>query len=133
MKSPVSKNFLNAIEQVNEHFMEAFEHGNPAEILEVYTEGAEIEPPNELTQEGKPAIQAYWKHMMDIGMKRAHLKTVELEPHGNTAYEVGEYQFEGAQGEIFDEGKYVIIWKREQGDWKWHRDIWNSIRPLVNS
>lgn len=130
MKSPTSKNFLNAVELVNEHFVEAFEHGNPAEALEVYTSQAEIEPPNELTQEGGPAIQAYWKQLMDSGVKHAHMKTVELEPHGNTAYEIGEYQFEGDNGEIFDEGKYVIIWKREQGEWKWHRDIWNSILPV---
>ena len=133
MKSPVSRNFLHAVEEVNEHFVAAIEHGNALEAAEVYTERAEIEPPNEPTQEGKPAIQAYWKHLMDCGVKHAHMKTVELEPHGNTAYEVGEYQFESENGQIFDEGKYVIIWKREQGDWKWHRDIWNSIRPLEHS
>jgi ketosteroid isomerase-like protein len=25
-----------------------------------------------------------------------------------------------------DSGKYVVIWKREDGAWKLHRDIWTT-------
>jgi ketosteroid isomerase-like protein len=30
---------------------------------------------------------------------------------------------------MLDEGKYVVIWKRHQGKWKLHRDIWTTSMP----
>jgi ketosteroid isomerase-like protein len=30
---------------------------------------------------------------------------------------------------VLDEGKYIVIWKHEDGQWKLHRDILNSSRP----
>jgi hypothetical protein len=38
-------------------------------------------------------------------------------------------QGKAQDGSILDTGKYIVIWKRENGAWKWHRDIWNSSRP----
>jgi ketosteroid isomerase-like protein len=32
-------------------------------------------------------------------------------------------------GKVVDRGKYIVIWKREQGQWKLHRDIWNTSMP----
>jgi ketosteroid isomerase-like protein len=57
------------------------------------------------------------------------LETVEVAGDGNTAYEVGQFTLQGAEGQVFDAGKYVVIWKQEAGQWKIHRDIWNSSRP----
>lgn len=130
MATPISKNFLNAIEEINHQFVEAFEHDSPFEAANVYADDAELDPPNEKSIEGKAAIQIFWKHVMDAGIRHAHLKTIELEPHGNTAIEAGEYRLEKADGSLFDEGKYVVIWKRVGGGWKWQRDIWNSSLPL---
>ena len=31
---------------------------------------------------------------------------------------------------MLDEGKYIVIWKREAGQWKLHRDILNRSMPL---
>ncbi len=28
-----------------------------------------------------------------------------------------------------DKGKYIVVWKKENGDWKVWRDIWNSDNP----
>jgi hypothetical protein len=30
---------------------------------------------------------------------------------------------------VLDEGKYIVIWKQVEGQWKLHRDILNSSRP----
>jgi hypothetical protein len=30
---------------------------------------------------------------------------------------------------VLDQGKYIVIWKREKGQWKLHRDIFNSSVP----
>jgi len=35
----------------------------------------------------------------------------------------------GAMG--VTDGKYVVIWKRDGGQWKIHRDIWNTSMPAT--
>jgi ketosteroid isomerase-like protein len=66
---------------------------------------------------------------MDMGIKTARLETVETEGHGDTAIEIGKYSLRGEAGKVFDNGKYVVIWKQEGDQWKLHRDIWNSSLP----
>jgi ketosteroid isomerase-like protein len=31
-----------------------------------------------------------------------------------------------ADNKSLDKGKYVAVWKKENGTWKMYRDIWNS-------
>jgi ketosteroid isomerase-like protein len=64
---------------------------------------------------------------MDMGItKTVRLETIEAEEHGDTAIEIGKYTDSGGAGNVIDRGKYVVIWKQEGGQWKLHRDIWNS-------
>lgn len=57
---------------------------------------------------------------------------VEVASSGDIAYERGTYRFamETAEGPIEDEGKYVVIWKKVEGEWKAILDISNSSLPL---
>ncbi|MFN2131069.1 MAG: YybH family protein, partial [Anaerolineae bacterium] len=75
------------------------------------------------------AIQAFWQAVLDAGIKEARLEIREVEAHGDTAIEVGEYTLHGEGGAELDAGKYIVIWKREGGQWKLHRDIFNSSLP----
>jgi ketosteroid isomerase-like protein len=86
-------------------------------------------PPNSDVITGRQAIQTFWQGAMHMGIAAAKLQTVEVEGHGNTAHEVGQYTLQGAGGQVLDTGKYVVIWQQEAGQWKIHRDIWNSSRP----
>jgi ketosteroid isomerase-like protein len=52
-----------------------------------------------------------------------------VEAHGDMAYEVGKLTLKGEDGTVLDSGKYVVIWKRENGQWRLHRDIWNTSMP----
>jgi len=40
--------------------------------------------------------------------------------------EEGIYQFPNPNGGFYDQGKFIAIWKQENGLWKIHREIWNS-------
>jgi ketosteroid isomerase-like protein len=64
-----------------------------------------------------------------MGVKRAQLDTREVEGHGDTAIEVGAYTLFGEGDQALDNGKYIVIWKKEDGQWKLHRDIFNSNLP----
>lgn len=120
---------LTQIAHNNGSFMIAFERADSTAVAAVYTENAQILPPNFPVMTGKPAIQAFWQGAMDMGVAKAELKTVEFEEQGDTAWEVGEGTLKTKDGQVIDIAKYIVIWKREQGVWKWHRDIWNSSQP----
>lgn len=40
--------------------------------------------------------------------------------------EEGVYNFPDGQGGSFDKGKYLVLWKTENGKWKIYREIWNT-------
>jgi ketosteroid isomerase-like protein len=67
---------------------------------------------------------------MDSGIKAMTLESVEVEGHGDTAIEVGKYTLHDEGGQPLDEGKYIVIYKQEDGEWKLHRDIFNSSMPI---
>jgi ketosteroid isomerase-like protein len=39
---------------------------------------------------------------------------------------VGLASLKDEDGEAVDEVKFIEVWKREDGEWRIHRDIWNS-------
>lgn len=118
------------IDATNAAFMAAFQRGDSAGLAAVYTEDAQIFPPNAETMTGKPAIQTFWQGALDMGVAEARLETVDVEADGDTAWEVGKGVLKAKDGGVIDEVKYIVLWKREQGEWKWHRDIWNSSQPV---
>jgi len=67
--------------------------------------------------------------VFDSGVKGVRLKTLEVESHGDLAHEVGQYELLDAAGKTLDRGKYVVIWKKDGGRFKLHRDIWTTSMP----
>jgi uncharacterized protein (TIGR02246 family) len=126
-----STEIRDAIAAAIEKFMAAFSRGDAAKCAALYTEQGQLLPPNSDVTAGKQAIQTFWQSAMHMGITAAKLETVEVEGHGNTATEVGTYILQGAGGQVLDTGKYLVIWKQEAGQWKLHRDIWNSSRPAA--
>jgi uncharacterized protein (TIGR02246 family) len=124
-----STGIRKAIAAANEGFMAAFNGGNAAGVAALYTEDGQLLPPNADVMAGKEAIQAFWQGAMDMGIASAQLEIVEVDGHGDTAVEVSRYTLCGAGGQVLDQGKYIVVWKRENGQWKLHRDIFNSSVP----
>ena len=119
----------SAIIAANELFMAAVKRGDAAGLAALYTENGQVQPPNGDFVTGKQAVQTFWQAVMDMGVKEARLEIVELEGHGDTAIEISTFTLLGEGGQVLDRGKYMVIWKREDGQWKLHRDIFNSSMP----
>ena len=119
----------DAIEAADETFMTTFSRGDAAGIAALYTENGQFLPPNSDFVTGKQAIQATFQAFMDMGIKAIKLETIEVEGYGDTASEVGRYTLEGDGGQVLDQGKFIVIWKQEAGQWKLHRDIINTSMP----
>ncbi|HEX5043706.1 MAG TPA: DUF4440 domain-containing protein [Candidatus Polarisedimenticolaceae bacterium] len=114
------------IEAVNAAFMKAVAGGDAAALAAFYASSGQVLPPGSEPVQAKDAIQSFWKGVLDSGVKAADLKTTDLVVGGDVAAETGTYEMKAADGAVLDRGKYVVVWQREQGDWKIYRDIWNS-------
>ena len=129
----VMEDIRSKIDAANRGFVEAFNKGDLAKAMRVYTKDATILPPNAEMIKGIEGITAFWQGALGMGVKEANLETVEVTLMGeDSAREIGKYvlkiQPEGAT--VFtDKGKYLMIWKLVDGSWKWHTDAWNSSLP----
>jgi uncharacterized protein (TIGR02246 family) len=124
-----STEIRNDIAAANEKFMAAFNSGDAASVAALYTGNGQLLPPNMDFMRGRQAIQTFWQGAMDMGIKSATMEIVEVERQGDTAIEVSTYTLQGEGGQVLDKGKYIVIWKREEGQWRLHRDIFNSSQP----
>ena len=119
----------NAIVEANKSFMAAFSRGDAAGLASKYTENGQFLIPNIDFVTGIESIQAAAQGFFDMGAKALKLETIEVEGYGDTAFEVGKYTLEDEAGKPMDQGKYIVIWKREGDSWKLHRDMINSSMP----
>lgn len=115
-----------AIRAADDRFEAAFNRGDAAGLAGLYTDDGMLLPTGSDFVQGKEAIAAFWKGAMDMGIKSAKIDIVEVEQHGGTAIDMGQYTLRSADDQVLDQGKYVVIWKHEDGTWKLHRDIFNS-------
>ncbi len=121
----------DAIAANNQAAMDAVARKDAAAFAAVYTANGNALPPNSPTVTGTAALQGFWQAVIDMGIAAVKLETVELEGFEDTAVEVGAYTLEGEGGAVLDQGKFIVIWKLEDGAWKWHQDIWNSSVALA--
>ncbi len=117
---------LRAMREVNRTFEEeVVGRGDFAALDRVYTRDARILPPGGEMVEGLDAIRAFWKQAAkDLGVTHVRLNPFEAEVTGDIAYEVARGEVGTAQGAL--PIKYIVVWKRQDGAWRWHRDIWNA-------
>ena len=114
----------------NEAFMQAASKQDPTAIAALYTKDAIVLPPDaEMIVGSKTGIEALFKEQFAAGVKRFTLETINVERSGDMATETGRFTVvvspkEGPEAKVI--GKYVVVWKKDGGIWKLHRDIWNS-------
>ncbi len=114
------------IDQTNRGFVEAMNRGDVDGATEAtYTKDATIIPPGAPTVKGREHIAPFWSAAgQQLGLQQVDLTTLELEPMGDGFYEIGRATLTLAGGQQAT-SSYVVIWKHEDGRWRWHVDIWN--------
>ena len=107
----------------------SFNGGDVAGLVLTYSADAEILPPDEPAIAGAEAIEEFWKGY-GPGQVRIELGEVESQ-------RIGEYWFrEGAYKALFPAegetrvGKFIELWKKENGNWLMYRQMWNRNAPL---
>lgn len=92
----------------------------------VYTSNARVMPPGAEMLNGREAAKVFWRQAVSaMNVTAITLHTVELEVLGESAVEMGRAAIMAGGGAA--DVKYVVVWKREDGVWKWDIDIWNPV------
>jgi len=117
---------VEAIADVNARFMEAFLRQDARVVARLYTENGSLLPPGGDFFTGHDDIESFWREAMNAGIAAVNLESIETEILGDTAVDVGRYTLSGSDSSVLDRGKYMVVFKKQSGAWKLHRDIWNS-------
>lgn len=115
-----------AIDAANAKLCAALAAGDAAGCAALYTAEACFMVPGADFLQGREAIAAGFGGMIGGGAKGLELETVEVDAIGDIAVEVGTYRVLAEGGAAADNGKYVVVWKNQDGGWRIHRDIINT-------
>jgi uncharacterized protein (TIGR02246 family) len=114
-----------AADELTASWVKAVDAGDAAAVAELYTEDAESLPPGGPAITGRNAIEAYWRDDFGSGgivtrlTPRASIAQADL-LHVNGTYEVAA---KGSAASLAS-GQYQQLWKRVDGQWKVHDEIW---------
>jgi len=113
------------IAAAEQRFLSLFALNDAAKIAACYTDDAEILAANVSSVRGRAEIESLFKFTNRPG-HTLEFQTAELDVQGATAIEIGAYVRRQNDGSTFDRGRYIVVWKRIDDEWKIHRDMFTS-------
>ena len=118
------------IDSLNVEFGNLVSKADSAGLAALYTSDGKIMPPNYPAASGKSAIQSTFSGMF-AATGPIGLTLTANDVWGTEALvsEEGSYTMTDKSGKQIDKGKYIVLWKMEDGKWKIFRDIFNSDNP----
>jgi len=118
-----------AIAASNKVFGASFATGDSTAFVNCYTSDACINVTNMPRMCGKEAITAFFNGGHKMGINNITLTTEEVMGSKDAVVEIGKYEMFVGDKVSAEKGKFIVVWKEENGKWKMHRDIWNSDAP----
>jgi uncharacterized protein (TIGR02246 family) len=115
----------------NRAFENAVETGNVEAISALLAPDVMALPPDGPIVAGREAVKRLWESAIkEHGMTSCRITTDKLDVVGDVASEVGRATLTmtppGGESQTATI-KFVVVWKRLNGRWLLHRDIWNAI------
>lgn len=124
-----SGHLVSEIKEANKKFVQAFNDHDADALSMAYTKDAKAFPSNSEVVSGREAIKEFWNNVLEMDIAKVELNTIDAERCGNNAIEEGTYTLYDSNNTEMDHGKYIVVWKKENGEWKLSRDIWNTSMP----
>lgn len=115
----------HAIDAANAALRTALLAGDAVKVADLYTKDAQIVAPGAPIANGRAAIMEFWKGFIASKPKDLALTTRGVENAGELAVEDGTVKITSADGSV-SSARYLVVWKKEDGSLKLHRDIWNA-------
>ncbi|MEZ4866949.1 MAG: hypothetical protein R3C14_36845 [Caldilineaceae bacterium] len=119
---------LGAIAKANRGVLAAFLVKDAPAIAQHYTPQSHLLLSHVEPISGRPAIQAFWQGVLDMGIYCAERTTVEWQSAATFGNEVGAYVLRRRDGGLADQGSYVALWQWRVGCWQIGYEVWRSSR-----
>lgn len=116
------------IEDATKKFSEEFKKSDSVALASHYASDALLMPPNSEAAK-KEGILSVWGSFIRSTIKDLKLTTDDVTGNNEMLTETGSYELLDGNNKMVDKGKYVVVWKNENGEWKIFRDIFNSNLP----
>ena len=115
----------------NARYFQSFEKNDSSIFIDSYAEDACILAPNAPPACGRKAIAGFFRAAWrDYGLRNGKFITTNVYGDGKEyVTEEGIWQSGNAKGELFDDGKFLVLWKKTSNGWKMFRDSFSSNRP----
>jgi ketosteroid isomerase-like protein len=126
------KEARKAIAESNAIYFQAFVKNDPSIFTERYAEDACIMAPFAPQQCGRKNAEKFFREAYDnYGMRNGKFITTAVYGDATTyVTEEGLWQSFNAKGELFDDGKFLVLWKKTDQGWKMFRDSFSSNRSI---
>jgi ketosteroid isomerase-like protein len=124
-------NAKKEIEAANVNLTDLITKGDSAGAASAYTKDGKFMPANMPAVEGTSNITSFWGGFIKGVGGVVTLTTTEVWGDENYITEEGLFEIKSKEGAQLDKGKYIVLWKKEVGKWKLHRDIATTDLPLA--
>jgi uncharacterized protein (TIGR02246 family) len=120
--------FHAALDAQRKALTDAVSQRDAPRVASIFTSDAKLMVPGFESVTGREAIKQFWR----AGLSSGILKGIILTPTDLTGEadsllaETGTVTTLDADGKEKDRNRYLIVWKREQSEWRIHRDIINA-------
>lgn len=115
---------LDTLEAEIQHRLRTYEallrNGDSVALGEMYTVDAEIIP----SRAGREQITLAFGSMIRDGVTESIFETVALWGDNELLVEEGRGTWALENGEVVSKGRYLLVWKKEEGEWRILRDTW---------
>jgi ketosteroid isomerase-like protein len=117
------------IEQKNHQFTEAHVTGDGDTIDNMFTLDARVLPPNADPVVGRAAISQMTVEYLGYGITEFREETTDFYGNEQILIDQGNYVLVYGRDQTTERGKYLNVWKRENGEWKIYSNMWNTNAP----
>ena len=126
------ENAKNEIEAANRELSDFMAKGDSVGLASAYSADGALMLNNMPSVKGEENLIRLWGSFINAGMSGLEFTTLEIWGDENYITEEGLIVIKAKDGTQLDKGKYIVLWKKENGKWKLHRDISNSDLPAVS-
>jgi len=119
-----------AIAESNSIYFKAFQTNDSSIFINRYAEDCCIMPPGAPAECGPDAALHFFKIAYnEVGLRNGKFITTQVYGDGETyVTEEGLWESYDANNKLFDNGKFLVLWKKTPKGWKMFRDSFSSNR-----
>ena len=109
------------VDSLDKKFSKHFFEGDSLALYNMYAKGAYFG-----TSKGKDILSSWGgqiRYSIENDMRHLLFTTTSLTTDNEFLFELGKYEMKDSKGNLKGDGKYLLVWKQEDGQWKIYRDM----------